>query len=479
VKTRMDSITADKGQEFEGITRYRVVNWIIRRHWWFVGLVGLLILAFILFDSSSSQGGYLYAIEFFIFIIPLVVVGMLITLLLRENQRQRQTAKILAYKHRLSRELSEENDWESLVNHLARFPSTVAGIDKSCLLIYDSLSKQLTPVARWASSEEEFDRLCSVTVCQKYVEANAGSELGFGVCESDLSGGKAPIQPRVYCLPIRFGEGLLGVLQLRLAVGCILTQEQQDIFRNIGDVIGIALKIGQDRRVFYEMRTSETALAERRSVSDYLHDHLGQNLGYLHLKIDQLLSDKDRLSIERVFTDLEHMHHAADDAYEVLRNVLETIHPESTPLFTNLLLDHARKVSDRSNIDIDFVTTGNPSPMSVEIQHAIFYAFEELLSNAEKHSRATKMRILAEWGDGNFKLTISDNGVGFDPQSVNTDQHFGMEILNERMAKVNGRITLSTSRNFGTTIKIEVPNSGAGSMHQLTTGESRTSGFGT
>jgi signal transduction histidine kinase len=110
-------------------------------------------------------------------------------------------------------------------------------------------------------------------------------------------------------------------------------------------------------------------------------------------------------------------------------------------------------------LKIDFRTHGKPSALAPDVQRAVFYAFEESLSNAEKHAQASRIDILADWSTDRLKLTISDDGIGFDPHAVNTDRHFGMEILNERMAKVNGRITLTTSENTGTVVSIRVPNS--------------------
>ncbi len=147
-----------------------------------------------------------------------------------------------------------------------------------------------------------------------------------------------------------------------------------------------------------------------------------------------------------------------------MRGILETMHPETTRTLTNLLLEYARKISRRSNIEIDFKIKGSPVILPEEAQKAVFYAFEELLSNVEKHSQATRVNILAEWNPDYFELTISDNGVGFNPQDVNTDRHFGLEILNERMATVNGRITLITMENSGTVVDIHVPSTSQGQL---------------
>jgi nitrate/nitrite-specific signal transduction histidine kinase len=207
------------------------------------------------------------------------------------------------------------------------------------------------------------------------------------------------------------------------------------------------------------MHSSETALAERRTVSHYLHDNLGQNLGYLCFKLDQLIIEKDLLSRENLISDLETMREAANDAYEIVRGTLETIQMETTPQLTNLLIEHAKKVSHRANFELEFKTKGTPYPISPNIQRTVFYIFKESLSNVEKHAKASKVHVLTEWNEENLTVTISDNGIGFDLHSVNTDRHFGLEIMNERISKVNGRLTFTVSENSGTSVNISVPYS--------------------
>jgi signal transduction histidine kinase len=124
---------------------------------------------------------------------------------------------------------------------------------------------------------------------------------------------------------------------------------------------------------------------------------------------------------------------------------------------TTTELEHARKISRRANFEIDFKTIGKPAPLSIDVNRAIFYVFEEALSNTEKYAQASKVNVLAEWGEDSFDLTISDNGIGFDPDKVDADQHFGLEILHERMDKVSGQVTLSSSEDSGTTVFVRVP----------------------
>jgi signal transduction histidine kinase len=249
----------------------------------------------------------------------------------------------------------------------------------------------------------------------------------------------------------------LGIMQFKLKAGEVLTSDQEYLFKNIGDEFAFGLKAGQERKKYYEMTTSETALAERRRVSRYLHDHLGHNLGYLHFKLDQLVSMKHEITLETIVGDLEHMRKAAQESFEIVRGTLETIRPETAPLLTNLLLEHARKISRRANFEVDFKTIGKPAPLPTDVNQAIFYVFEEALCNTEKYAQASKVEVLAEWHEDNFSLTITDNGIGFNPKNINADQHFGLEILHERMDKVSGQVSLSSSEDSGTTVFVCVP----------------------
>lgn len=437
----------------------RIYLWIRGRHWWVIGLAALILLLFEAYDFIFNHKDFIHIIEFSLYLLLLLVIGWLVDLSIRDVNIQTQTQKILKFKHKLSLEISGYQDWDVLANQLARVPDTVAPVDQTCLFVFDPISNQFASAAEWNSCGETELVPGSMELCRKYVGDKTGARLVFGHCDSEAMEGDPASKAEKYCLPIQYSENLLGVLQFRLKPGETLNNEQEDIFRNISDELALALKAGRDRKAFYEMLTSETALAERRSVSHYLHDHLGQNLGYLHIKMDQLITEKDQLSLEKVFEDLMMMRNAVKDSYEIVRGVLETIRPETAPVLTNLLLEHARKVSQRANFEMDFKTKGKPVHLPKEVQRAVFYAFEESLSNAEKHAKASRIEILAEWGQDYFMLTISDNGIGFDPHSVNTGQHFGMEILNERMAQVNGRITLTTSENSGTIVNIHVPKS--------------------
>jgi signal transduction histidine kinase len=434
-----------------------VPDWIASWQWWALILAAFLILSLEAYDFTRQVNNRIHSIEFSIFLILLLVIGILLVSLSRGIRNQNRIIKILQAREKVSLDLSGYIDWDVLVNQIARLPRTIADVNRTGLYVSNLITNKLDLVAQWSRAGIELTEAFSSGPCQKWLGKTPGTDLIFSQCKPATNAGDEISEVPVYCLPIKDSEKLLGVLQFALGPGESLTNEQADIFANIGDEITIALKNGQDRKIFYDMLASETALAERRSVSQYLHDHLGQNLGYLHIKLDQLITQRQQLSLEKVLKDLEMMRSAANDSYKIMRGVLETLHPETSKTLMNLLLEHAKKIAARANFELDFQTQGNPHPFPQNIQSAIFFAFEELLSNIEKHAKAEKIAVLVKWGLDDFTLTIQDNGIGFAPETVKADQHFGLEILHERMLSINGSINYAALKNSGTTVKIQVP----------------------
>jgi signal transduction histidine kinase len=448
---------------FRGSSKVSAVpSWMAGWRWWILVLAAFLILSLEAYDFSRNLNNSIHDIEFGVFLILLVVIGLLLISLSRGIRNQNRIIRILEVKGKLGLELSGYIDWDVLVNQIVRLPRTLANVSQTCLYVSNLITNNFDLVAQWSRAGDSMLDALDCGSCQDCIGKGPLSSLMFSRCESKPVTGEASSQLQLFCLPIKDSERQLGILQFALEPGETLTSDQVDIFTNIGDEITIALKNGQDRKIFYDMLASETALAERRSVSQYLHDHLGQNLGYLHIKLDQLIMQRQQLSLEKVLNDLEMMRNAASDSYKIMRDILETLHPETSMTLTNLLLEHAKKISSRANFELDFQTMGKAYTFPQDVQSAIFFAFEELLSNIEKHARADKIAILAEWGQDGFTLTICDNGIGFTQEAVNADHHFGLEILNERMARINGRINFNTLENSGTTVKIQVPNQSLG-----------------
>jgi len=109
------------------------------------------------------------------------------------------------------------------------------------------------------------------------------------------------------------------------------------MFVNIGDEIAVALRASRNLRRIMDLQSAQVAMAERRTVSGYVHDQLGQNLGYLHLKLDQLGNRKALGKSRDLYTELHQLQSVANESYEIVRDILKRIQPDTIPHLTNIL----------------------------------------------------------------------------------------------------------------------------------------------
>lgn len=89
--------------------------------------------------------------------------------------------------------------------------------------------------------------------------------------------------------------------------------------------------------------------------------------------------------------------------------------------------------------------------MPIDVQIALYRITQEALNNTVKHARASQAEVRLECDSGLVKLTISDNGVGFDPERVTTHQ-LGLDIMRERAQDIDADFEIIGQPDAGTRI---------------------------
>jgi signal transduction histidine kinase len=79
---------------------------------------------------------------------------------------------------------------------------------------------------------------------------------------------------------------------------------------------------------------------------------------------------------------------------------------------------------------------------------------QESLANVRRHARAASASLRLRYLPDAVRLTVSDDGVGFDPAVA---AGFGLHGMRERVAQVGGRLSISSSAGHGSTLTVDVP----------------------
>jgi signal transduction histidine kinase len=264
-------------------------------------------------------------------------------------------------------------------------------------------------------------------------------------------------------VPITFGGRSIGRLYLTNKVGAAeFSREDQALVETFALHAGIAM---ENARLHDQVRRL-AIVDERDRISKDLHDGIIQNLYAVGLSLEdvpELMASDDGDAAARVERAIDSIHLAIQD----MRNFIFGLRPElleGTSLAGGVaaLVEEARHntfIDLQLRIDEDL---GDPPP---EATSQLLAALSESISNVIRHSRGSSAKIdLSGLGDepgGGWLLSISDNGVGFDPATVRRLGHQGLSNLRERIASIGGELTLESEPGRGSRVEIRLP-AGAG-----------------
>jgi len=87
----------------------------------------------------------------------------------------------------------------------------------------------------------------------------------------------------------------------------------------------------------------------------------------------------------------------------------------------------------------------------------LFRAIQELLGNAARHSQASLVKVVLDMGEDRIRVSVDDNGKGFDPDSLQHSNSLGLKLIRERTEMLGGSFEIDGAVGKGTRILFAVP----------------------
>jgi ligand-binding sensor domain-containing protein len=199
-------------------------------------------------------------------------------------------------------------------------------------------------------------------------------------------------------------------------------------------------------------------LAERTRMARDLHDTFLQTVQGSKLVADEALEPStDPIRMRRAMEQLSVWLGRATQEGRAALNSLRTATTQ-----TNDLAEALRRVAEDNAIpsamSVTFSVFGDARETHPIVRDEIYRIGYEAIRNASTHSGAGRLEVELKY-DNDLVLLVSDNGTGIDPAVADTgkDGHFGLQGMRERAARIGGRLTLVSSSNSGTEIRLIVP----------------------
>jgi PAS domain S-box-containing protein len=283
----------------------------------------------------------------------------------------------------------------------------------------------------------------------------------------------------VNVLALEYFERAAKMFQELVAGGAPITQEFEIITKdghplmvevsarpilNGGKVLGIqgiARDVSERKRAEQALHRLNEALEERaRHIAHELHDEASQLLVSVHIAIDGLAhtlppADQQTIGeikglIERIETELRNLSH------ELRPTILDDL--GLVPALEFLAQGVSKRFGIRITVEGD--TSGRLPP---QVEVALYRIVQEALNNTTKHARANHVSVRLQKEQNKIHLAVSDDGAGFDVQSVMGQKGrsgLGLIGIRERLIPLRGECIINSTPGKGTEISVLVPSEG-------------------
>jgi len=116
-----------------------------------------------------------------------------------------------------------------------------------------------------------------------------------------------------------------------------------------------------------------------------------------------------------------------------------------------------KEFSERQKVEIDFQSHDLPTSLPTELSLSLFRVLQEALRNATKHSGVKRFEVRLWGSTEEIHLTVSDLGVGFDPEIAMNSTGLGLTSMQERLRLAHGELSINSRPKGGTSIYARVP----------------------
>lgn len=234
-------------------------------------------------------------------------------------------------------------------------------------------------------------------------------------------------------------------------------------------IAGIAMDITERVRAEQAARALphrilEAQETERRRVARELHDGVSQLLASVKfrvLSLESWFADRGEESVRR---DVSRVKDCLVSAIGEVRSISHQLRPRELDDLglTAAIQGAVDELRSQSGLQVVSALARFRSRLPLELELALYRIFQEAVTNALKHARATRLQVTLARAAGGLKLRVEDNGHGFKPAAAGraaapSRSSLGLLNMRERAEFIGGTLAVSSVPREGTAIEVWAP----------------------
>lgn len=195
---------------------------------------------------------------------------------------------------------------------------------------------------------------------------------------------------------------------------------------------------------------------ERKRIATELHDGMGSMLSTLKLNAESIDLDEKQLSSKEIVA-YRNIIDLIDKACVELRNISHNMIPTGMEQFGLIqsLNSIIKKINNSSKTIFNLDTYNLNDRFNRELELSLYRITLELINNIIKHSNASNATIQLIKNEESITLMVVDDGKGFDLNNIK--EGMGLQNIKSRVDVFNGKLTIDTQPDRGSTFIIEIP----------------------
>jgi len=251
------------------------------------------------------------------------------------------------------------------------------------------------------------------------------------------------------------------VRTIKMATSLVIIDGEPRGFQHVARDVTEEKQLQENLR-FYVQLITRAQEDERKRIARELHDDVSPSLLLLTQRLDAITSSTRPKLSDSLKENLEDLRSRAIEALEDLRRCAQDLRPR---ILDDLGLvaalewiteDMEKNYSIRAHVEV----IGTEQVLSTEIQLLLFRIAQEALSNIRRHAEASAATVKLEFGDDNIRMSVNDNGKGFEvPQTIEDlvgVGRLGIMGMYERARLLGGTLEIKSKLGEGTQVVVEV-----------------------
>lgn len=217
-----------------------------------------------------------------------------------------------------------------------------------------------------------------------------------------------------------------------------------------------ALRASHQQLANLSVRLVSSQEDERRALAYELHDEIGQQLTGLRLALEA----GARAPAAQLRAQLRTTQQLAANLLGTVRQLSLNLRP---PMLDELgllptLLWQVQRFTQQTGVAVDFKHSGLEIPLPPAIAITTYRIVQEGLTNVARHAATTATAVRVWASGGQLKLTIEDQGCGFDPATLpQYERSVGLAGMRQRAELLGGQFNLDSTPGEGTRIRVSLP----------------------